>query len=329
MAITALALASLALMATTLGLYFMSNDTKTEETYFRQFIKHNQKYNKRHSNQDDINFRYAIYAMKMKMIEAHNASGKSFTMAENKFTDLTFEEFKSKYLSKQILHNQTTSVNKGVMESDHKDWVLDGMVSRVKDQADCGSCWAFSATGSLESAYAIKGEKIEVSEQELVDCSGKYGNNGCDGGLMSNAFKYIMHNQISTEKDYVYTAEDGKCKAKKYKTKYSLKGFASIDPVDVTGLVAGIKIQPVSVAIEVQEDFMNYSSGIYTNDECGDSLNHGVLAAGYYNDVEVPYFVVKNSWGGDWGDKGYIKMAIAEGSGTCGIANSWDAIPQL
>lgn len=317
-------------MATTIGIFLMMDNTKTDKTYLSQFMAHQQKHNKRHATKEEMEFRYAIYAMNMKKIEEHNAQDKSFTMAENKFTDLTFEEFKNKYLSSQILHNKRTFVNEGVIEKGHKDWLKEGKVTKVKDQSACGSCWAFSTTGSLESAYAIfKNKKIEASEQELVDCSGDYGNYGCNGGLMTNAFDYIKEHKISTEKDYTYTAYHGTCKADKYKTKYTVKGYSIIKPVDVTGLVKGLDKQPVSVAIEVQDDFMHYHSGIYTNDDCGSGLNHGVLAVAYYTDVKTPYFVVKNSWGADWGDKGYIKMAVGKGSGTCGIANNWDAIPTL
>ena len=330
MEIKTLALASLALMATTLGVYFMLNDTATEKVYFRQFISHNQKYNKRHATKEDMEYRYAVYVKNMKKIEEHNAQKKSFTMAENKFSDLTFEEFKSKYLSAHILHNNMKYYNEGEMDKGHKDWKEEGKVSAVKNQASCGSCWAFSTTGALESAYAIfKNKNIQASEQELVDCSGSYGNYGCNGGLMSTSFEYIKDHKISTEEDYTYTARDGQCKADKYKKKFTIKDHSKINPIDVTGLVKSLKKQPVSVAIEVQDDFFQYESGVYTNSHCGSSLNHAVLAVAYYTDVETPYFLVKNSWGEDWGEKGYVKMAVAKGSGTCGIANDWDAIPTV
>lgn len=330
MAIKTIALASLALMATTIGIYFMMNDTKTEKTYLRQFIEHGKRYNKQHSTKEEMEYRYAVYTRNMKMIEEHNAKNKSFKMAENKFSDLTFDEFKSKYLSSQILHNKRKFFNEGELEKGHKDWKKERKVTRVKDQAACGSCWAFSVTGSLESAYAIfKKKNIEASEQELVDCSGDYGNYGCNGGLMTSGFEYIKDHKISTEKDYPYKAFQNSCKAKKFKSKYQVKGYSLLKPTDVTGLVKGLKKQPVSVAIEVQSDFMHYHSGVYHNEYCGDGLNHGVLAVAYYTDVEDPYFLVKNSWGEDWGDNGYIKMAVGKGSGTCGIANNWDVIPQV
>ena len=332
MAIKTIALASLALAATFIGIYFMIDNTKSDKTYYKQFLQHKHKFAKSYNNKEDLEFRYAVYANNMKQIQDHNAKKSSFTMAENMFTDLTFEEFKSKYLSTEILHNEMTSINQGVMDTDSKDWNAEGKVSKVKNQGQCGSCWAFSTTGSLESAYAIfKNQSIEASEQELVDCSKAQGNQGCNGGLMSSAFDYIIKKQISKESDYIYTARDGTCKANQYKDKYTVKSYNVIKPVDVTGLVSAIKVQPVSVAIEVQSDFMHYHDGIYTNKNCGKSLNHGVLAVGYNNNTtnDLPYFLVKNSWSEQWGNKGYIKMAIATGSGTCGIANKWDVIPHL
>lgn len=329
MVIKALALASLAIIATTVGFYLATSETPTDKTYLARFLAHKQRFGKTFANKEEMEYRYAVFALNMKKIEAHNKTNSSFTMAENKFSTLTFEEFKAKYLSKEVLHNKVKTVN-GPIPKGHKDWVKEKKVSRVKDQADCGSCWAFSTTGSLESAYAIfKKKNIEASEQELVDCSGNNGNYGCNGGLMSNAYDYIIANKLSTEKDYVYTAEDGSCQAKKFKTKFTAKSYTTIDPIDVSGLVASIANQPVSVAIEVQDDFMHYHDGIYTNDDCGDALNHGVLAAGYYTDVKQSYFVVKNSWGSDWGADGYIKMAVGKGSGTCGIANGWDVVPTI
>jgi len=330
MEIKQIALASLALMVTTFAIYMTVGDSKIEKSYLRQFMDHNRKYNKLHSTKEELDYRYAVFARNMKIIEEHNAKNASFTMAENQFSDLTFEEFKNKYLSAQVLPNNIKTFNEGEEKKGHKDWRQEGKVSRVKNQASCGSCWAFSATGALEAAYAIfKDQTIEASEQELVDCSRSYGNYGCNGGLMSLAFEYIKDHQISTEKDYGYKGYDSSCKADKFKNKYTVAGYSTISPVDVTGLIKALNKQPVSVAIEVQSDFMHYHTGVYTNNHCGSALNHGVLAVAYYTDVDAPYFLVKNSWGEDWGDKGYIKMAVEKGSGTCGIANNWDAIPQL
>ena len=148
---------------------------------------------------------------------------------------------------------------------------------------------------------------------------------------MSNAFDYIVENDISAEADYGYTAEDGDCDVPEGKDKFKVASYNFISPADVSGLAAALDKQPVSVAIEVQADFQSYESGVYVPEDrsCGTGLNHGVVAVGYYNDVNEPYFLVKNSWSTTWGDKGYIKMAIGKGKGTCGIANPYDVYPTL
>jgi len=333
MAFKALAFASLAIIATTAAIFLATSaSVPTNKVTFDRFLQHKNKYNKMYTTKQEMAYRYAVFAENMAKVEEHNRTNSSFRMGENKFSDLKFEEFSAKYLSKEVLHNTLKTENEGVMEKSHKDWVQEGKVSKVKDQQQCGSCWAFSTTGSLEAAYAIfKNQSIDASEQELVDCSWDDGNQGCNGGLMSQGFDYIMDNDISAEADYQYAGVDGDCDVPEGKTKYSVAKYSTLHPCDVTGLVAALDKQPVSVALEVQSDFQSYESGIYVpkHKNCGQGLNHGVLAAGYYTDVDVPYFVVKNSWGEDWGMDGYIHMAIGTGSGTCGIANAWDVVPSL
>ena len=333
MAFKALALASLALIATTAAIFLATSaPSRATKVSFDRFLHHKNRYNKMYATKQEMQYRYAIFAETMAEVEAHNATTSSYKQGENKFSDLTFEEFKAKYLSKEVMHNTLVEEQEGSIDKKHKDWVAEGKVTQVKDQGQCGSCWAFSTIGSLESAYAIfKNQSILASEQELVDCSWDQGNNGCNGGLMDAAFKYIIENQVSGEEEYPYTARNEKCDVPKGKDKFAVAGYSYLKSSDVVGLAAALDNQPVSVAIEVQSDFQRYESGVYVPHlkNCGKGLNHGVLAAGYYNDVEKPYFLVKNSWGEDWGDKGYIKMAIGTGRGTCGIANDWDVYPSL
>lgn len=333
MAFKAFALASIAIIATTAAIFLAASaPSASNKVSFERFLLHKSKYGKTYATKREMEYRYAIFAETMARVEAHNATSSSYEQGENKFSDLTFEEFRAKYLSKEVLQNTLVTENQGSIGKSHKDWVAEGKVSQIKDQGQCGSCWAFSTTGALESAYAIfKNQSVVVSEQELVDCSWEEGNHGCNGGLMASAFDYIIENKLSAEEDYSYTADDGDCDVPEGKTKYSVKSYSAIRPADVSGLASALDKQPVSVAIEVQRDFQSYKSGVYVpeNPGCGSGLNHGVVAVGYYNDVEKPYFLVKNSWGEVWGDKGYIKMAIGKGSGTCGIANPNDVYPAL
>jgi len=328
MAIKTFLLASLAIAAATTAIYLSFSAPVNNKTYLNSFMEHKKKYNKLHANREDLEYRYSVYVDNMKFIEEHNSKGKSYILGENQFSDLTFEEFSQKYLT-QPIDNEVKLNHRSQLKDGQVDWVSQGKVSRVKNQQACGSCWAFSTIGALESAFAIqKNINVELSEQELVDCSSSYGNNGCNGGIMSLAFDYIQDNKVSTEKDYVYTAADDDCKAEEYTEKYGINSYNVIDPIDVTGLVTALEKQPVSVAIEVRRDFMHYTSGVYVSDSsCGNALNHGVLAVGYKNTGGESYFKVKNSWGSAWGESGFIRMAIGSGSGTCGIANETDVYP--
>ena len=202
----------------------------------------------------------------------------------------------------------------------------------VKNQGQCGSCWAFSTVGALEGLYRIqKKQTVSLSEQELVDCSGSYGNYGCNGGLMTSGYKYILDHKIGTEKDYPYTARDGECKHPKGK-RYGITSQTPLTQATMANLSSDLAKQPVAVALEVDYGFQAYTGGIYTStDSCGDSLNHGVVAVGQGTAGGKRFIKIRNSWGPEWGEAGYIRMAYGkpDSRGTCGVANSWDTVPSL
>jgi len=201
------------------------------------------------------------------------------------------------------------------------DWIAKGAVTPVKDQGQCGSCWAFSATGGIEGAVQIKtGKLTSVSEQQLVDCSGSEGNQGCNGGLMDYAFQFVIKNKgIASEAAYPYTARDGSCK--KVASVSTISGFKDVSQGDEDELLAAVEKAPIPVAIEADQScFQFYHSGVLDDASCGTNLDHGVLAVGYATDAATgkDYWRVKNSWGASWGDKGYIKFV--RGKNQCGIA---------
>ena len=180
----------------------------------------------------------------------------------------------------------------------------------------------FSTTGSIEGIVSIKtGELFNISEQELVDCSSDYGNNGCEGGLMDNGFKYVIDNGLCSEKEYPYEAVDGNCK--RCKSVVDIKNYHDIESNEKV-LKRAVSQQPVSVAIQANlSSFRFYSDGVYSDPMCGDGLDHGVLIVGYGYDLMLnkEYWIVKNSWGEDWGENGYIRIernSNKEG-GMCGI----------
>ncbi|XP_051113846.1 cysteine proteinase 3-like [Andrographis paniculata] len=293
----------------------------------RSFARFTNRYGKRYENVGEIWRRFEIFSDTLKMVRSHNRKGLSYKMGINEFADMTWEEFrKHKLGAAQNCSATTRGTHKLTEEAlpESKDWRKTGIVSAVKDQGSCGSCWTFSTTGALEAAYSQKfGKNISLSEQQLVDCAGAFNNFGCNGGLPSQAFEYIKYNGgLETEEAYPYTGKDGDCK-------YSSKNAAAQvrDSVNITlGAEDELKhavafVRPVSVAFEVVDGFRAYKNGVYTSTSCGSTpmdVNHAVLAVGYGVENGIPYWLIKNSWGADWGDDGYFKMEM--GKNMCGVA---------
>lgn len=204
------------------------------------------------------------------------------------------------------------------------DYRKHNRVSKVKDQGSCGSCWAFATTGALESLLASHDRGILLSEQNLVDCSGRYGNHGCNGGLMDLALRYVRDHGIMSSHEYPYVAKDGPCKFKQGHSVMRVRGSARVPRGNEAILRMALTLSgPLPVAIDASaKAFHSYQSGVYNDRRCrSNNLNHAVLLVGYGTDkVGGDYWIVKNSWGDKWGDSGYIKMARNRRN-LCGIAS--------
>jgi cathepsin L len=283
-------------------------------------------FGKTYGTKAEFEFRKNIFTEKLAFVEAWNADAtNTHTLEMNEFADRTDSEMKRMlgYKQEEKIANYTVFDDSNLATS--VDWRTKGAVTPVKNQGQCGSCWAFSTTGAVEGAdFIATGILTSLSEQQLVDCSGSYGNMGCNGGLMDNAFKYIMKNSLETESDYPYTARDGKCSYVSTKGVGKVTGYSDVTPGSPSQLQAAVAQGPVSVAIEAdQYSFQGYKSGFITKG-CGTNLDHGVLAVGYGTDATAgDYFIVKNSWGASWGDKGYVMIAANSKNGNvCGILSA-------
>jgi C1A family cysteine protease len=236
---------------------------------------------------DQEAYRVQVFKQNKVKYEAHNKdASKTETLGVTKFSDLTDEEFKAKYLTLKVpVIKQVKKINNRKLQQqpdcynvDNINWVEDGMVTDVRDQGNCGSCWAFAALAAVESSLLINDEITDLSEQELVDCAGgEYGNAGCDGGWMSNAFAYVLDKGISTEDEYPYKAVDQTCK----QTTSAFKISDFVDGEGCSALAEGLALGPVSVAVDAS-NWSGYIRGVFS--DCDSDLNHGVLVVGANKD---------------------------------------------
>jgi len=291
------------------------------------------KFDKKYESKEQEEHRRGVFESTLEYIEKSNANAENkFKLGVNQFSDLLVEEWSSSYFGVKpptaALYANSPYLGRhevsNVTLPDSVDWSKSGAVTPIKNQGQCGSCWSFSATGAMEGAYEIaNGKLVSISEQMLVDCAQKFGEQGCNGGLMDGAFGYAQKNGMCTEESYSYEAKAGKCQASTCTKAFgpdTVSGYKDVSSDNKMALMSAVAQQPVSIAIEADKMvFQSYQSGVLSG-MCGSQLDHGVLVVGYGTLDGEDYWKVKNSWGETWGMEGYVLLKRGkEGAGECGI----------
>ncbi|CAL5041191.1 unnamed protein product [Urochloa decumbens] len=286
---------------------------------------------------EDDRLRLEVFRDNLRFIDAHNAEADAglhtYRLGLTPFADLTVEEYRRRVLGfrrrgcvaapRRVVSTRYLRRRGDDDLPDAVDWRQLGAVTEVKDQQQCGGCWAFSAVAAMEGINEIvTGSLVSLSEQEVIDCDSQ--DNGCNGGVMQNAFQFVINNGgIDTEADYPFIGTDATCDANRENEKVvTIDNFVDVATNNETALQEAVAIQPVSVAIDASgRAFQHYKSGIF-NGICGTKLDHGVTVVGYGSEDGKDFWIVKNSWSAGWGEGGYIRMArnVPSPRGKCGIA---------
>ncbi|XP_078447913.1 cysteine proteinase 1-like [Wolffia australiana] len=320
------------------------------EAHFASFLN---KFGKSYASKAEHGYRFSVFKANLRRAKRHQLLDPSAVHGITQFSDLTPEEFEKGFLG---LHRRKPAMfsrvgSSGAHEApilptndlpENFDWRDRGAVTPVKNQGSCGSCWSFSAAGALESAnFLATGNLVSLSEQQLVDCDHECDPSeprscdaGCNGGLMTTAFDYLLKSGgLESEADYPYTGTDGTCKFDKNKIAASVSNF-SVVSVNEDQIAANL-IKNGPLAIGINAVFMQtYIGGVSCPYICGRHLDHGVLLVGYgsagYSPIrlkEKPFWIIKNSWGENWGEKGYYR--ICRGRNVCGVDSMVSSVSAL
>ncbi|XP_050785738.1 cathepsin K [Gopherus flavomarginatus] len=304
-----------------------------EEALDSQWELWKKTYHKQYNGKMDELSRRLIWEKNLKYITTHNLEFSlgthTYELAMNHLGDMTSEEVVQKMTGLKVPPSRGPSNDTVYVPDweekvpDSVDWRKKGYVTPVKNQGQCGSCWAFSSVGALEGQLKRQTGKLQgLSPQNLVDCVTN--NDGCGGGYMTNAFEYVKENRgIDSEDSYPYIGQDESCMYSPTGKAAKCRGYKEIPEGNEKALKRAVaRVGPVSVGIDASlSSFQFYSRGVYYDESCNaENINHAVLAVGYGTQKGSKHWIIKNSWGEEWGNKGYILMA-RNMNNACGIAN--------
>ncbi|KAK3150131.1 hypothetical protein QOZ80_3AG0228860 [Eleusine coracana subsp. coracana] len=293
-----------------------------------RFLRWQAAYNRSYPSEEEKRRRFEVYRRNVEHIEASNRAGNlTYQLGENQFTDLTPKEFEDMYTMKGPMHdekpiNASFSDGTAVDAPTSVDWRSQGAVTPIKSQGQCQSCWAFVTAATIESLNKIRTGRIaSLSEQELIDCDPYDG--GCNRGHFTNGYRWVIENGgITTLADYPYRGVRGYCNRNKAANRVaSISDYMRV-PSGEANLLRAVAQQPVAAGIQMGGNLQYYSGGVFSG-QCGARENHGVTVVGYGADAStgLKYWIVKNSWGTGWGEKGYVRLRRdVGGGGMCGIA---------
>jgi len=304
-------------------------NSEQAEWLFSQWRK---EHNKEYSAEEAVH-RFGVFMENVRWIHETNSKGLSYSVGINQFADLTLNEYRA-LLGTRVPkgglhtphHRRHSSTDKAKANPPASwDWRQHNAVNPVQNQGQCGSCWAFTAGDAISGLWAIKtGLLFPVSVQEIVDCSGSQGNQGCNGGLPASAFAWVIANGgVCDWQEYQYTAEDGNCESTNCTNVARITGTVSITAGDEASLMPATYGQPVSLAVEADsQSFQFYQSGVLDDPACGTNIDHGVTLVGWGTDATAKkdYWLVRNMWGASWGEEGYIR--IVRNKNMCGVAEA-------
>ena len=300
----------------------------------QEFIKFKNIYKKNYRNLIEENLRYQLFALRLDRIvrvnSDYNNNRSPYRLAINQYSDLSYSEFLSRRgglivpssmsRSASVPETRKKNINVGRQIASF-DWRDTGHVTPVKDQFDCGGCWAFAAAAAIETQWSMYYAKLQnLSEQNLIDCT--VGNFGCNGGVMQLAYDYVRKNKgMNDESRYPFVgASSTSCRYRPGAPAANVSGYVTVERGNEQQLEMAVReYGPVSVGVHVSNDFMSYNGGVFNGSDCTNTLNHAVVIVGFNNVHQPNYWIVKNSWGSWWGESGYIRML--KGSNICGIAN--------